>query len=501
MEIPGGEPPDRALNRSPSNYTGEEEVDIITTPPSHQNIPQSQDFHPQLGTLGTNRKRPAFEGTIRQSTRPRTDAMTCDDALKEARNLLIKAADLAGTHERQSKILDYLTLFREFIEKGSTATVGSMLSRQALDIEKAVKTLGNRVNNLNKGSEGQKNIPPPIPTTSKPQSSQTNATKTQMSWASRAKANTPQNDEWKTISSKKDKKIPEKKTLGKPKSTQEKRLVLTLGASTLGMPTSMEIRDRFNKAFTAKSFKGPIISLVAPSRTKKSIIITTTPTYDADFLLKNQEIWGNILPIIKAAKDESWFKVVVHGVPIREFQDLSLLQEEIKTYNSLTTIGTPYWLTSSHKRETQESGSVAIAFSSEGDFNKALSSRLNIGGLSLRTEKLVLTSKTYRCENCQQFGHLEKRCKNEGKCRVCGKNHPTPQHSCGRSGCKRGQKCGHLAPKCANCDGEHEASSKSCPVFLRLKRGEETPRVPHTAQQTQPITQVIGMDFEPGVQT
>ena len=45
-------------------------------------------------------------------------------------------------------------------------------------------------------------------------------------------------------------------------------------------------------------------------------------------------------------KNESWYKVLIHGVPIRDFnnpQGMQLILDEIKTFNSgLTPIGILY---------------------------------------------------------------------------------------------------------------------------------------------------------------
>ncbi len=58
-----------------------------------------------------------------------------------------------------------------------------------------------------------------------------------------------------------------------------------------------------------------------------------------------------------------------------------------------------------------------------------------------------------RCFKCQKFGHGAKSCHNNQVCSRCSKNHDSTDCT------------GDV--RCANCNGEHMSSSKSCPVFER----------------------------------
>jgi hypothetical protein len=59
-----------------------------------------------------------------------------------------------------------------------------------------------------------------------------------------------------------------------------------------------------------------------------------------------------------------------------------------------------------------------------------------------------------RCYKCQRYGHGTSTCTNRSHCFRCGDD----THE--GSDCK-------LAPKCINCSGQHMASSKECPVWIR----------------------------------
>ena len=62
-----------------------------------------------------------------------------------------------------------------------------------------------------------------------------------------------------------------------------------------------------------------------------------------------------------------------------------------------------------------------------------------------------------RCFNCQKFGHSKKWCKNKIACWKCGEE----GHD--------GSDCASETVSCLNCKGDHFASSKSCPVWIREK--------------------------------
>ncbi|XP_067654465.1 uncharacterized protein [Haliotis asinina] len=58
-----------------------------------------------------------------------------------------------------------------------------------------------------------------------------------------------------------------------------------------------------------------------------------------------------------------------------------------------------------------------------------------------------------RCYNCQHFGHGSQSCRNQSVCHRCGDRH-------------EGSDC-EQEYKCANCNGPHSASSRSCPMYQR----------------------------------
>jgi len=59
-----------------------------------------------------------------------------------------------------------------------------------------------------------------------------------------------------------------------------------------------------------------------------------------------------------------------------------------------------------------------------------------------------------QCFKCQKFGHLAKQCSGETTCVVCGTRGHT--HN----------ECNNNETRCANCNGPHRASCKTCPVRI-----------------------------------
>jgi hypothetical protein len=283
-------------------------------------------------------------------------------------------------------------------------------------------------------------------------------------------ASTSTAQEWTIVGSKKASQDPKPKP--KLKQNTSNRLILLQATSSSNTSFSpLALRNAFNKAFLAKGIKGPIVATI--SRTLgKNIVVTTTPEFSADFLLEKQAIWEHIVPFKLAQKDEPWHKVILHGIPILDFntpEGMDLVVDEIQTFNKgFTPIGTPYWLTSLDKRQNQRAGAVVVAFATEEEATRAIRNRLYIAGISVRVEKLYSTAPTTQCQNCQGFGHLDSYCKRTPICKLCAGNHATKQHFCNTCQAK-GTSCPHLEPKCSNCQQAHTANTRSCEVLLAIR--------------------------------
>ena len=448
---------------SPLNFT--------TFPTSSDPLATQPLFTHSATGLRPNRKRgpPDATETLGQPSKtPRNDQSpqvastdrTPRDAILEARDLIIEASTLTKSRDEQSRILDLLEVFREYTEKGRLRSAATIIASQVANLETATRKI-----------EAKAKAPAPL------QKSTPTTTATPPSFATIATTGarpSPSPQEWTTVGHK---PKPPPKPVQPVKPASSRRLILVKSATgTHSTFSPLAVRNAFNKAFADKGVKGPVVTSVTKSLTQ-NIVVTTTSSYTADFLLEKRALWEHLVAFKTAQKDEAWHKVILHGIPIADFDNpegMALVVEEIKTFNKgFTPIGTPYWLTSAEKRLDQYAGSVAVAFGTEAEATRAIRNRLYVAGISVRVEKLYSTAPSTQCTKCQGYGHLDTYCKKTPICRLCGNQHATQQHYC--SVCKaKGAKCLHLVPKCANCKEPHAANTKSCEVLLAIKNKATT---------------------------
>jgi hypothetical protein len=229
---------------------------------------------------------------------------------------------------------------------------------------------------------------------------------------------------------------------------------------------SLALRNAFNKAFADKGVSSPVIASVTPSK-RENIVLTTTPSFTAKYLLENIQIWRDITHFKTALPIQPWYKVAVHNIPtsFSTNESLAILKSEIATFNKgFQIVGNPYWLTREDRRLDQQTGSVCIAFATEQEAQRAIRNRLYLLGISVRVEKLHSTPASTQCQNCQRFGHTEARCSSRPACKICAELHPTRLHKCNTCNTK-GKACVHTVPVCVNCKGPHTADSKLCDTY------------------------------------
>ncbi|KAI0997535.1 hypothetical protein K3495_g10654 [Podosphaera aphanis] len=249
------------------------------------------------------------------------------ECISTARDLLIKAAHQAESRAQQTKILDLLNIFREFLEKdGNLPRDASVLTAQLQRLEHTTQVL------------------------------QTTARQSQAEWT-----------------------VVQPKKKAAPKARKSNRVILLQDETTRQKFSPLKVRDKINQAFKAKGVEGPVVAIVSSTR-KENLAITTTEPYSAEFFMEKVDIWKNLAPHVCAMRDEPWFKVVIHGVPTTEFEnmeDLSSISEEIAIFNhGLKIIGQSYLITPEEKRKNQVAGSVVVAFETEAEAKRAISRKL-----------------------------------------------------------------------------------------------------------------------------
>ena len=119
-------------------------------------------------------------------------------------------------------------------------------------------------------------------------------------------------------------------------------------------------------------------------------------------------------------KDEPWFKVIAHGIPLADSDDedgMEMIKFEIKTFNKgLTSIGMPHWISTRENYQIKQAGSVAIAFATKLEAEKAIRNRLYIAGIRSRVTKFYNVAPTTQHNKRQAFGHVESYCRRYAAC-------------------------------------------------------------------------------------
>ncbi|KAF1981140.1 hypothetical protein K402DRAFT_425666 [Aulographum hederae CBS 113979] len=157
------------------------------------------------------------------------------------------------------------------------------------------------------------------------------------------------------------------------------------------------------RRFWPKGVEHKVIASVSLSKTNQNVILTTMQSFTGQYLLDQKAVWEKEVSFHTAQLNQSWFKVVIHGVPVDV--DLSNVPFEIPLYNDgIQVIGDSYWLTSAEKRQVQKAGSIVVAFATEKEASFCIRNRVYIAGISARVEKINSTPANAQCRKCQGFG-------------------------------------------------------------------------------------------------
>lgn len=410
-------------------------------------------------------------------------ANTVMDCLFQARDLILKASLLTKNDTDKTKLLDLLNVFREFTETGTIRSTAAILASQIQNLERTTRQIDEKAKALKAPNQPKTNqAPQKGPDSNSTPSAATTAILAQNpansapnpAPSSYAKAATrgPATSEWTVVGQ--TKKTPNPRAKAAEKAKDKTRVILVQENELPYSP--IQVRNAINEAFNKAGVNEPVVRTVERSRAR-NIAVSATSAFSADYLIEKQDIWKRIIPHKTLHKESTWYKVVIHGVPLTDFDSPDglkgdLVKQEIKTFNKgLNPLGNPYWLTSYEKRHsgTIRAGSIVVAFNIESEANRAIRNRLYIAGESLRVEKLLSVAPTSQCGKCQGYGHLSTKCTRQLACSLCAASHHTRDHVC--SQCKKkGVRCAHLTPKCTNCKGSHTATDSNCEIRQALFR-------------------------------
>ena len=310
-------------------------------------IPQKRPSSPSSRSQRT-RNPPTANFTFQQSPLKQTIS-SVKEGIQGARDLLVQAANLCSSNDEQTRILDLIEILRDYTEFGR-------IKKQELSILKSqISHLDVITRNASKVIHLQPK--PSLKTTSTPQLSRpVEAAKPPMpSYANVVARDLPKASEWTTVNNKKKATSP---SIAKNNLSSRQ---LILAQKTLTAINSLELRNKINNAFASNGVKSPVIVSVTLSF-KKNLILTTTPAFNAEYLLENKKIWDNLLAFEQALPNTPWYKVAIHGIPTN-LDNLEILKSEISTFNNgLKVVGEPYWLSPESNRRVKQAGSICIAF-------------------------------------------------------------------------------------------------------------------------------------------
>ena len=107
---------------------------------------------PSIPALGTNRKRASDpdQGPRKQPRQALGTQHTPQSAILEARDLIVLASTLTNSRDEQSRLLDLLSIFREYTEKGDLFKASTIITSQIASLESATRQIVSKARVLNK---------------------------------------------------------------------------------------------------------------------------------------------------------------------------------------------------------------------------------------------------------------------------------------------------------------------------------------------------------------
>jgi hypothetical protein len=209
-----------------------------------------------------------------------------------------------------------------------------------------------------------------------------------------------------------------------------------------------------------------------------NLTLTTTEGFTEEELNKHQatieeQVRKFDKEITSISKQETWTKLIVHGVDLTQFPDTEIgmtdLRMELETFNEgLKLASNPRYLTHPDKRINKEHSSCVIALKDKDKAKIHLKHGLTIFGQQRKTAEYFSARPADQCNKCQGFGHHWQRCTAEPKCGICASAfHETRSHIC--TNCNSKTPCDHMPAKCANCKGPHKANSMECETLKAIR--------------------------------
>jgi hypothetical protein len=194
--------------------------------------------------------------------------------------------------------------------------------------------------------------------------------------------------------------------------------------------------------------------------------------------------------VISLEAPEQWYRLKVHGVPIKRYLTLGLglARQEIETGSAIRLKRDPTWLKSpeSLRNSIQKGSSIVITVGSLAEAQQIQANGIRFGGTRYKVEHFWELGPDTVCPRCCGIGHKSFRAcgGRPPKCYICAGPHEGLNHACSVLGCsaRAGKACQHTPARCGNCGGRHPALAASCPSkrAARKHRNQASPILPNS---------------------
>lgn len=198
--------------------------------------------------------------------------------------------------------------------------------------------------------------------------------------------------------------------------------------------------------------------LCRPARDGNTLIIKGQTEEETQELLKIIETVQTLKDSITITiKTTNIKKIIILGIPIDiNHEDiLKDLQKQYKPETPIEILKEP--------RKRTDAKTYSIILEAEDWVAMDLLKRQNIK-IHFNTCRIQLYLPVIRCTRCQQYGHVEDKCRGKETCQYCAGRHAKSKEKY----CMNMKK--YKNPRCINCIGTqgdfpHEAGSRDCPAF------------------------------------
>lgn len=292
--------------------------------------------------------------------------------------------------------------------------------------------------------------------------------------------------------------------------TNNKFQILSTASSTDSQSIITEVNSNAHITTTTTAITSPVPSTSnAPSQAKSKkpppIVLTTKlPNFFADnqrfrahlqgnlkivysnegikYLCDSEKDFNKLIDIFKYNKYEYYsyssekdrpIRVVIRKLPptITENE----ITDELKSLN-FSVINVHQWVQNRNSESESYKLPLYLVTLENNLKSKEIFNLNSIQNLVIKIEAYNPQVRLRQCYRCQSFGHVLSGCQREPRCVKCGKNHLIT--NCPFKG-------ENFTPKCTNCNGDHTANYRECPVYKkhlelfsqRTLSQKQTPRV------------------------